>query len=219
MQGLFRYDGGVARVFGKIADVACLSLLWLISSVPIITMGAGFCALYKTVYKVIRFDRAGLWSEYWSSFAQNFKQATISWICLLAAYFLIAFSGLNAYALFEQNKLPVGILVMLGIVAALFTMWACFLFPCISRFHNTLSNIAKNCLIIVLANIIPAIGLLALLILAILLMISDPIGLLFAPACCTCLSSLILEKVFKKYMSEEDIYNEDVANRGIITDL
>lgn len=108
MQGLFRYDGGFAKVFGKIADVVCLSLLWLLSSLPVITMGAGFCALYTTVYKVIRYDRTGLWQEYWHSFCQNFKQATVSWICLLAVYFLIGFSGLNAYAMFEQNKLPGG---------------------------------------------------------------------------------------------------------------
>lgn len=217
MQGIFRYDGGFAKIFGKIADIACLSLLWLLSSIPVITMGAGFCALYSTVYKVIRYDRAGLWSEYWSSFAQNFKQATISWICLLTAYFLIGFSALNAYALFEQGKLPMWILVMLGIVAAVLTMWACFLFPCISRFRNTLGNIAKNCMIIVLANIIPAVGLLMLLVLAILLML-EPAGLIFAPVCCTCLASLILEKVFRKYMSEEDIHNENAENRGIIRD-
>lgn len=216
MQGLFRYDGGFARFFGKIADVACLSLLWLLSSIPVITMGAGFCALYSTVYKVIRYDRASLWSEYWSSFTQNFKQATISWACLLAAYFLIGFSGLNAYALFEQGELPLWMLVVLGVVAALLTVWACFLFPCISRFHNTLGNIAKNCMVIVLANIIPSVGLLMLLVLAILLMLSDPIGLIFAPACCTCLGSLILEKVFRKYMSEEDIHNENAENRGLI---
>ena len=216
MQGLFRYDGGFAKLFGKIADVACLSLLWFISSIPIITMGAGFCALYSTVYKVIRFDRAGLWSEYWTSFRQNFKQATISWLCLLAVYFLIGFSGLNAYALFEQGKLPTWILVMLGIVAAFVTMWACCLFPCISRFYNRLGNIAKNCMIIVLANIIPFVGILVLLVLAIVLMLGVPTGLIFAPVCCTCLGSLILEKVFRKYMSEEDIHNEDAENRGFI---
>ena len=214
MQGLFRYDGGFAKVFGKIADVVCLSLLWLLSSLPVITMGAGFCALYTTVYKVIRYDRTGLWREYWHSFRQNFKQATISWICLLAVYFLIGFSGLNAYAMFEQNKLGGGILVMLGIAAVLVTMWACCLFPCISRFHNTLGTTMKNCMLIVLANIIPAIGVLVLLLLAILLMLGDPIGVMFAPVCCTCLSSYILEKVFRKYMTQDDICNEDAENRG-----
>ena len=214
MQSLFRYDGGFAKVFGKIADVVCLSLLWLLSSLPVITMGAGFCALYTTVYKVIRYDRTGLWQEYWHSFCQNFKQATVSWICLLAVYFLIGFSGLNAYAMFEQNKLPGGVLVMLGIVAALVTMWACCLFPCISRFHNTLGTTMKNCMLIVLANIIPSIGVLVLLLLAILLMLGGPTGVMFAPVCCTCLSSYILEKVFRKYMTQDDICNEDAENRG-----
>lgn len=216
MQGLFRYDGGFARVFGKIADVACLSLLWLLSSIPVFTMGASFCALYSTVYKVIRYDRTGLWSEYWASFRQNFKQATISWLCLLAVYALIGLSSLNAYALFEQEKFPLWMLIMLGVVAALITMWACYLFPCISRFHNTLGNMAKNCVIIVLANIIPSVLLVVLLILAVILMLAIPTGLIFAPVCCTCLSSLMLEKVFRKYMSEEDIHNEDAENSGFV---
>ncbi len=103
---------------------------------------------------------------------------------------------------------------MLGIVAALVTMWACCLFPCISRFHNTLSTTMKNCMLIVLANIIPCIGVLLLLLLAIVLMLGDPIGVMFAPVCCTCLSSLMIEKVFRKYMSEEDIHNEEAENRG-----
>lgn len=214
MQGLFQYDGGFAKVLGKIADIACLSLLWLLSSIPIITMGASFCALYNTVYKVIRFDRAGLWQEYWNSFRQNFKQATIAWLCLLAIYLLAGLSSLNAYALFELGELPAWMLILLGIAVALVTMWACFLFPCISRFHNTLGNIAKNCGIVVLANIIPSVLLVVLLILAVILILCVPAGLIFAPVCCTCLSSLMIEKVFRKYMSEEDIHNEEAENRG-----
>ena len=76
MGGLFRYDGLLFRFINKMVDAVGLSLLWLITSLPLITMGAATTALYYTTHKVIHYDRGRVWPEYWKCFLSGFKQAT-----------------------------------------------------------------------------------------------------------------------------------------------
>ena len=44
MFGLFKYDGFLVQTCNKIVDCICLSLLWLVTSLPIVTIGAADAA-------------------------------------------------------------------------------------------------------------------------------------------------------------------------------
>ena len=46
LQGLFNYDNPVWRFIGKLGDLIILNVLWLITSIPIVTIGASTTALY-----------------------------------------------------------------------------------------------------------------------------------------------------------------------------
>ena len=58
--GIFSYDNKFFQTLNLILDVVALSLIWTISSLPIITIGASTTALYHTVDKVFRREEGGL---------------------------------------------------------------------------------------------------------------------------------------------------------------
>ena len=51
MANLFNYDGKLMRALQKIAESLLLSLLWLLFSIPVFTIGAASAALYYTTKK------------------------------------------------------------------------------------------------------------------------------------------------------------------------
>ncbi len=54
MAGRFKYDNKVFEVINAIVDLLVLGFFWIITSIPVFTMGASTTALYYTVNKSIR---------------------------------------------------------------------------------------------------------------------------------------------------------------------
>ncbi len=74
---MLKYDNKFFTALGKLVDCVWLSLLWLICSIPVITMGAASTALYYAVHKSIRGNRGYTTRNYFSAFKDNFKQSTL----------------------------------------------------------------------------------------------------------------------------------------------
>ena len=74
-----------------ITNIIYASVLWILFSIPVITIGASSTALYYTVTKVIRHGRSYIFREFWQSFKSNLKQSTAVWLIylLLMAVLLI----------------------------------------------------------------------------------------------------------------------------------
>ena len=79
------FDNVVIDGISKIADVALIGFFFLICSVPVFTIGASATALYYATNKCIYKGR-GYTTEFFRSFKDNFKQATISWLIFLVLF-------------------------------------------------------------------------------------------------------------------------------------
>lgn len=204
MRNLFRYDNSVMQVLGKITDCICISLLWLIASLPVITLGASSTAMYYAINRCVRRGEGGIWGAFWKSFRENFKQATTLGLILTALYVVLFASCYSGYIMYAADKLPGFVFIFLVIVTCVITMWAEYLLPCLARFNNTITQTLRSCALIALMNI-PASFLQVLILLASLLAILIyPLAIAVLPAACTLLNCHILEKIFVKYMSAED---------------
>ncbi len=85
----FDMDNVVWRTIDKIGKIFLLNLLWLICSLPIFTIGASTTALIYSSMKL--HDNEGYWHEnFFSSFKENFKQATALFFLYLVAGVLLA---------------------------------------------------------------------------------------------------------------------------------
>ena len=76
-------------VFGQLMTrcgiLIAANILFILFSIPIVTAGASFAALYYTMLKVLRGeDELNPFRTFWQGFRENFKQGTIAWLILLA---------------------------------------------------------------------------------------------------------------------------------------
>lgn len=216
MRGLFSYDGFLSQTLSKLTDCICLSILWLVCCIPLVTVGAATTALYYTVNKVVRQGGSGIWRQYWHSFRLNLKQATVVWLILVLVYGLLIVSGYYAFVLYAAGNVSKFYLIILIVVAAVVTMWANYLFPCLARFNNTIKQTMKNCCFFVVLNLIQSILHLIVFLATMAASVLYPIGLLFFPGVGMLLNSYIMESVFKKYISPEEFALEDT--RGAVED-
>lgn len=91
LSSLFNYDNPVWRFIGKFFDVMILNLLWVVCSIPIVTMGASTTAVYYVTMKLVRDEDGPTIRSFFKSFKENFKQATIIWLILMAVGAIIGF--------------------------------------------------------------------------------------------------------------------------------
>ena len=212
MGELFNLDNKFFQGINKIVDCVCLSFLWVLLCIPVVTAGAATTALYYTVNKVIRNNRSYIWKEFWHAFRTNFKQSTLVWLILI---FIYAIMGIDCYIMFQFAKAGVSygsLYIVFAMLMLIVTMWANYLFPYMARFENTLKAVLKNCVIMALLNLGKSFVLLVLLLVALVVAYIFFPAIMILPAVYMLLANLILEKVFVKYMTPEDIEAEKERN-------
>lgn len=143
MGNFFYADNVFTRFMSRIFDLILLNLLWVITSIPIITIGASTTALYTVCFKMHDDGNSGIFIPYFLAFKENFLKATILWLIILA------FGAVSIYNIFlclsmndaSQNLTPVFVI---------FLMMALFLFlyafPLQSRFENKIRYTLFNAL-------------------------------------------------------------------------
>ena len=114
-----------------VIDLVVLSLLWLLFSLPLVTLGAASTAAYYTAVKYIRRERGRLWPCFWGAFRGNFRQSTLAWLLCLGWLLVCA---LNARLFGDAMPLLALVSRLLLLPLLLTVPW---LFPYISRFENT----------------------------------------------------------------------------------
>lgn len=144
MKNLFSIDSPFMRFLGKFADLIFLNILYLVSCIPIVTIGAANAALYDVTMRLSR-DEAYIWRHYWQAFASNFKKATLIWVILLPI--VVVLFGCAQY--YIHNDLPNRnvSLALLGIASIAWLSVYSWVFPLQARFENTVGNTLKNALI------------------------------------------------------------------------
>jgi len=213
MHGLFNYDGFVVQTMNRIADCICLSILWLVSSLPVITVGAATTALYYSMNKCVRRIEGGVWKTYWHSFLMNFKQATGLWLILLVVYGALIACCYSSYLMCINGYLPKELFYFLLIVIAVITLWASFVFPYLAKFQNSNRNVLKNCVYITVMNFPVALLNLFLMLLSLIAVVIFPLAVVCVPGIYMVLSCYKLEPVFQKYMTPEDRAKEELLDQ------
>lgn len=214
MGNIFNYDGFLMQLLNKIVNCAWLSVLWVVFSVPLITIGASTTALYYTANKVIRNNRSHVWREFFCSFKSNFKQSTIIWILLILLYGFWAVDTYFTYAFYLTGVVPKAIFIVFLVLGILITAWGLYLFPYIARFQNSIKDIFMNSGMMFVQNFLWSVVLFVIFALTIIIFLAEPMLILILPVGYMMLQNFILERIFRKYMSEEDLAAEELKNRN-----
>ena len=192
----------------KLTDILLIGFYFLACSLPIFTIGASATALYYATHKCI-FKGRGYTTEFFHSFKDNFKQSTLSWLI-----FILLFSVLGGDIYITRQLIatdsPLDAASMFFTVLLIFTIvWAIYHFAYIARFENSFKESFKVSAIFMFANLGWSFAIIAVLAVALVLVYRFLILLVFIPGILSCMLHPILERVFRKYMSDEDLAKED----------
>lgn len=146
MGSLFSPDSKIMAMVSRAADLVILNLLFLLTSIPVITIGPSLAAMYRVVFAIGTKREDGTAGAYFAAFRENFKPAVKVWLLLLAAGVLLG-ADLLLFSGFWPGKAIA--LIMLTIEA----IGAIYVFPLVSFFENTTMGTVKNALALGLGNL------------------------------------------------------------------
>lgn len=144
MSSFLSNDSAFGRVMTRCGVVIGANLMFVIFSLPVITMGASYAALEYTLFRMERGDGViNPFKEFWKGFKMNWKQATITFvIAALLAVFLLIDLRITNQAGGPVHLLRIPLLAIL-IVELSLLIW---LFPVMVCFADSLPNLVRNSL-------------------------------------------------------------------------
>lgn len=159
---LFDADSPLIRGLSRMFDCMLLSVLTIICSLPVVTVGAAVSACYDVMIRMVLDRDNGILKPYFKAFGKNFKKGTLIWLVCLVG---IVFIGGNFYLLSlefevitETIRMVVMIIVLLLTVLMGFVL--IYVFPLQARYENTVVTTLKNAFFISIVQFPRSIGLL-----------------------------------------------------------
>jgi len=151
MDHIFGLDSPLWNFMEKLSNVFILTLLWLLTSIPIVTIGASTTALYYCTLK-LTVDKDGYTvRSYFKSFKENFLQSTLAWLIIVAASVILYMDFV--WCINYGGSIGKSLLIVFTISVVLFTMVMSYVFPLIARCHTPLKNIFLWAFVMCIRNI------------------------------------------------------------------
>ena len=195
-------ENPIVQGIGKIADFVILNLLWLLCSLPIITIGASTTALYSVMLKLVKNEEGYVVRGFLKAFRENFKQSTLIWLIFLLLWLILIvdFSSLK----FMPENIGGILQILFLVISGLLVGMSVYAFSLQARFENTIKNTLKNALILVFAKLPYTLLIIILSVGPVIITILTPqtliIGLLLwlfiGVALVTWLNSFLLRRIF-----------------------
>lgn len=212
MSGFFNLENPVFQLLGKVCDMLFVSVLYIVLCLPIVTIGPASTALYYAIVKVIRRERGYIFREFFRSFKLNFKRGAIIGILLTIALIILGFDILYAWGLTEpdSNKGSLLMGVFIGIVFLVIS-FSIYVFPILSRFDMTVKQLFKAAVYMSMRHIHFTILMIAVNIAVVVVVYFFFPFIFIAPATAVLVNSLMMEKIFKKYMPKSEGPGEETG--------
>lgn len=204
MNHLVKFDGPVFTFLTKFCDVLILSTLWILFSIPLITIGPASAALYHSVHKVIFLNEGYTVSTFWKSFCSSLKQGILlTLLCIpVAAFGVVSYFFSRS---FDRGNILEYLYFAVSILTALFLIvMLTYTFPILSRFYMTIPNILKASVALAVTRIGFTFLLGIIFILCAGAFLIAPFVGFILPACYAMASERLLEPGFQKLLASEE---------------
>ena len=180
----FSVDGALYKFLTRLWDMIKLNLMWLLFSLPVVTVGAATVAAYSVTLKMVDEQEGYVARQFVKAFKENWRQG-------IPMGLLALFCSYVVYLDFELQRVMEGdstMFLIFGIIAAfVFGMSFIYAFPLSARYENTLIGTLKNSVNIATRYFLRTILLVAVLAVEVIIFIFNYttllIGVLIGPAC------------------------------------
>lgn len=211
---IFSFNSWLSRFLYLVADIVLLHILWIICSLPVVTIGASTTALYSSCMKRIRRDEGYITGNFFRAFKSNFRQSTLIWLLLLAVggiLYMDLWIGLSV-----EGVLGKIMLVSCSMLLIPFFCTVLYIFPVQAKFENRILDNLKNAFLMSLSNFQWTLFLVFILATFVLLTLVFPpfmgLMLIAGAGIFGYLTSCVFVYVFRKYLPDE-LQEDAMASR------
>lgn len=142
---LFSPDSKFMVAMGRLADLIILNCLYLITCLPLFTIGAAATAMYTVTFRIGTDREDGVVKPYFRAFQSNFKQATLLWLILLLG---ICCTGFDVYLFYRLGGWLHFLYVPFAIALIVILLISAVAFPLLSQFNSTTKQTILNSLLL-----------------------------------------------------------------------
>lgn len=210
----FGIDNPFFVFMGRVGDILILNILFVITSIPVVTIGMSLSAMYRVTLRMARKECNYVAKEYFRACREEWKKSTVIWLIMLMSGGVLVFDVTVGKDMWNALNAAVGALIFIW--GMLFT----YVFAVQARFENTVKNIFKNALymavrhfpftvIMMVLNAIPAV---CILFGSMTMALATPIYVAAGFTVTARINSIFLNRIFRKYAPEEE--EAEDANRA-----
>lgn len=149
--GFMNYDSKFSRTVNRLTELVLLNFVFILTCIPIFTIGAAVTALYSTTLKMARNEEGYIIRGYFKDFAGNFRQATIFWVIELLLY--LQLRVLYIAAVVNGDGMMKAYTIITWTLGILYSIYFLFVFPLIATFQNTFIRIARNAFVMIISHL------------------------------------------------------------------
>lgn len=146
---LFDPEAPLMRALSGFADLIVLNVLWLLCSLPVVTLGVSTAALYTVTLRMLRQEGGGAARSFFRAFRENFRKATLLWLIFLAAAAL----WVVEFILCRGESAGLAVLAPFGLLFLLWVFTVSYVFPLQARFENPVGRTLQNALLMSFAHL------------------------------------------------------------------
>lgn len=208
IKAAFDTDNFLMRFCEKVLDIVTINLLFVVSCLPIVTIGVAKISLYQTIFEVKSSRRVPVFKTYMRAFKQNLKLG-LQLGLLELGIFLISVVDLSLF--WGQTSLGFQLIkaICLGILIFL-TLVMLASYPIAARYDLTWKEVLQKGLLLVSFNFVWFFLMLAIILLIIMLLylsgftlvLGGSAFLLFGFGLLAFCQAGLMEKLFAKYQAD-----------------
>ncbi|MCD8019696.1 MAG: DUF624 domain-containing protein [Clostridiales bacterium] len=149
--GFFDYEGELHRICTKVMYIVTANLLFLLFSIPVVTIGASRVAMHTLLLKCSQGEEVPLFRTFFHVFRENLKKATLLWGIMLLALTSV---GINVFFSGWMDSTFTGVLhgFCAVILIVLLILWI-YLFPVMAYYENTITGYLKYSMALAIAHL------------------------------------------------------------------
>lgn len=204
MRWIFDINNPIMRYVIKIFDCMCLSVLWLVTCLPIVTIGASTTAMFAVIHRYIRMEEGGIWKTFWKTFREEFKRTTLCWLLAMALLALLIVDALVFRTMAVNGQLLGNLYWLILLLIGIEATWLVYLFAYAERFTGGVKDTMRFSLLMMILHPVKAIAVLAVVLAGTALLIVAPGFFTIIPAACCWICDIVIASVFFLHLRDED---------------
>ena len=193
------FDGPFMTLLRKLWGILAVGMLFLLLCIPVVTAGLSFTAMYTVIEKNLKNNRGYVVSGFLNAVKKNWRQALITGTVLAIVLFVFEADVRILKVLLENGHMIGNMYVLIRAFQILVILYGVWVFAQIAVYENTLRQILKNALILMVRHLQVSFALLVLIVFAAVVIWVLPVSAVFMPVVSTWLMTALLAKVFEKY--------------------